>query len=346
MRRDLSNLRAAAYLLTKTELPFDLVSPVDELRRQITLEFDFRREARIMDTISSHLRDLRHSVSIPTSIPGLVRRQVLAMSFLDGSPLTAFADPNSEASRKLRSLPPIRRKAAKRMVLTRVSEAYGRMLLGEGLFHADGHPGNILVDGRGKIGLLDFGQAKQLSEGHRRALGVLIVALAERAKEGKGEGKGEGKERETREGRKGKREEGKEKNATINNTPLDPSSSNPSSQLPAWPTFKVPGTLKIPPAAEAWRNDVIRQLLLQGDSVRGRIGDLISNGPRNNSLLSNIMGRNVKHERTALGHPVSDVDLRVSKALEDLGIETSRDDVTTRAMLAKGMFDTIGRVRQ
>jgi predicted unusual protein kinase regulating ubiquinone biosynthesis (AarF/ABC1/UbiB family) len=30
-------------------------------------------------------------------------------------------------------------------ILSRVSEAYGRMMLYEGLFQADGHPGNILV---------------------------------------------------------------------------------------------------------------------------------------------------------------------------------------------------------
>ena len=31
------------------------------------------------------------------------------------------------------------------LILSRVSEAYGRMMLYEGLFQADGHPGNILV---------------------------------------------------------------------------------------------------------------------------------------------------------------------------------------------------------
>lgn len=41
--------------------------------------------------------------------------------------------------------------AAKR-ILSRVSEAYGRMLLLDGLFQADGHPGNILVMKGGKVG--------------------------------------------------------------------------------------------------------------------------------------------------------------------------------------------------
>ena len=31
------------------------------------------------------------------------------------------------------------------MIMSHVSEAYGRMLLLDGLFQADGHPGNILV---------------------------------------------------------------------------------------------------------------------------------------------------------------------------------------------------------
>lgn len=43
MTLDLKNIRAAAYYLSKTELKFDLVSAVDELNKQIKLEFDFTR---------------------------------------------------------------------------------------------------------------------------------------------------------------------------------------------------------------------------------------------------------------------------------------------------------------
>ena len=37
-------------------MKFDLVSPVDELARQIRLEFDFLHEARTMDAISQNLK--------------------------------------------------------------------------------------------------------------------------------------------------------------------------------------------------------------------------------------------------------------------------------------------------
>ena len=43
MARDLVNIRSAAAFLSKTEIKFDLVSAVDELSKQVRLEFDFTR---------------------------------------------------------------------------------------------------------------------------------------------------------------------------------------------------------------------------------------------------------------------------------------------------------------
>jgi predicted unusual protein kinase regulating ubiquinone biosynthesis (AarF/ABC1/UbiB family) len=51
------------------------------------------------------------------------------------------------------------------------------MILGEGLFQADGHPGNILVQEGGRIALLDYGQSKQLEDGDKWAFADLIVAM-------------------------------------------------------------------------------------------------------------------------------------------------------------------------
>lgn len=56
MALDLGNVKAAAQFLQKTEIKFDLTSAVVELAKQIKLEFDFEREARIMDDISTQLQ--------------------------------------------------------------------------------------------------------------------------------------------------------------------------------------------------------------------------------------------------------------------------------------------------
>lgn len=53
---DLRNLRAAAGYLERTELKFDLTSAVEELQRQIGLEFDFLREARVMVSTGHNLK--------------------------------------------------------------------------------------------------------------------------------------------------------------------------------------------------------------------------------------------------------------------------------------------------
>lgn len=66
---------------------------------------------------------------------------------------------------------------AARLILSQVSQAYGLMILGEGLFQADGHPGNILVQRGGRVALLDYGQSKQLEEKEKLAFADLILAM-------------------------------------------------------------------------------------------------------------------------------------------------------------------------
>lgn len=46
---------------------------------------------------------------------------------------------------RIEKLSPLQRRLGIKRILSAVSEAYGRMMLYEGLFQADGHPGNILV---------------------------------------------------------------------------------------------------------------------------------------------------------------------------------------------------------
>lgn len=74
-------------------------------------------------------------------------------------------------------LPPWSFPQAARLILSQVSHAYGLMILGEGLFQADGHPGNILVQQGGRVALLDYGQSKQLEERDKLAFADLILAM-------------------------------------------------------------------------------------------------------------------------------------------------------------------------
>ena len=46
-----------------------------------------------------------------------------------------------------------------------------------GVFNGDPHPGNILLAPDGRLGLIDYGQTKRISEEVRRAYAKLIVAI-------------------------------------------------------------------------------------------------------------------------------------------------------------------------
>ena len=123
-----------------------------------------------MDTIAGHLADLADDLTVPRSVPGLVTRRVLTMGFVDGDSITRVKS-------RVARLPAAARRAAAKRVLARVARGYGAMMLREGLFQADSHPGNILVRKRGKVALLDYGQSKQLPEADRLAFARLILTM-------------------------------------------------------------------------------------------------------------------------------------------------------------------------
>ena len=67
-----------------------------------------------------------------------------------------------------------------RKLLTALTNVFGRTILETGFFHADPHPGNLFVLDDGSIGLIDFGQVKQISGRNRETLAKVMIALDER----------------------------------------------------------------------------------------------------------------------------------------------------------------------
>jgi aarF domain-containing kinase len=68
-------------------------------------------------------------------------------------------------------------------IMETLLEAHGKQILVDGYFNADPHPGNFLLLENNKIGLIDYGQVKQLSEQERFFIAKVIVALANKEKD-------------------------------------------------------------------------------------------------------------------------------------------------------------------
>ncbi|XP_077253038.1 uncharacterized protein LOC143892357 isoform X2 [Tasmannia lanceolata] len=145
---------------------------------KVGYEFDFLREAEAMERIKHflHANNKKPPVLVPHVIHDMVTRRVLVMEFIDGIPILNLGDEMAK-----RGINPGGKMAAvaKQNILKNLTLAYGQMILKSGFFHADPHPGNILICKDSEVALLDYGQVKHLPDNLRLGYANLILALAE-----------------------------------------------------------------------------------------------------------------------------------------------------------------------
>jgi ubiquinone biosynthesis protein len=124
-------------------------------------ELDLRIEAQNMTAVAAAPR--QGGLQVPAPYQPYCGEQVLVMQYLDGRQLTTAAP----------GLPADSRAALARDLL---DSLLGQVML-DGIFHADPHPGNILLLGDGHLGLLDWGAVGRIDAGLRGALQRLLLAL-------------------------------------------------------------------------------------------------------------------------------------------------------------------------
>jgi predicted unusual protein kinase regulating ubiquinone biosynthesis (AarF/ABC1/UbiB family) len=130
---------------------------VSEFAKRIEEEMDFREEARYATTIRNNFAD-DPRVLIPTVVDDLTRRRVLVLEFVEGTRVDRLQERIAGGDIDIWR------------VLGTIVEVYIRMMLVHGIFHADPHPGNLLVSPDGRIILLDFGMVVRVDADTRRRL--------------------------------------------------------------------------------------------------------------------------------------------------------------------------------
>ncbi|KAH8486768.1 hypothetical protein H0E87_025685 [Populus deltoides] len=178
MMTDIYNLQAFALYMQKTDIKFDLYSVTKEMEKQIGYEFDFKREANAMERIRQFLYENNKAspVIVPRVLKDMVSRRALMMEYIDGTPILNLGD--EIAKRGINPGGKIAA-AAKQNILKSLTLAYGQMILKSGFFHADPHPGNILICKGSKVALLDYGQVKDLPDKLRLGYANLVLAIAD-----------------------------------------------------------------------------------------------------------------------------------------------------------------------
>lgn len=168
MAKDISIMRSLARRLggfIGADQFLDLQSVVDELWLSFREETDFLVEARNLEEFRRNNAGCKF-LDCPKPYPALCTRHVVVMDYIEGIPiddtveLTAAGYDCAEIGEKL-------------------MDNYTAQMLDDGFFHADPHPGNLVVSGN-KIVYMDLGIMGRLNSGDRRCVSQMVEAVARR----------------------------------------------------------------------------------------------------------------------------------------------------------------------
>jgi predicted unusual protein kinase regulating ubiquinone biosynthesis (AarF/ABC1/UbiB family) len=136
---------------------------LDEFEKRVADEMDFRQEARYAQAVRRNFAS-SPLIRIPEVIDAYTRQRALVLEFIDGRRVDQLGDWISSGKVKPDD------------VLRSVMELYVQMMMVDGLFHADPHPGNVFVDTQGRVTLLDFGMVVEVPVETRRTLVQTVFA--------------------------------------------------------------------------------------------------------------------------------------------------------------------------
>jgi ubiquinone biosynthesis protein len=137
---------------------------VAEFRRVVRRELDFLREQRHMDRFARDFAG-NSTVHIPRAYPALCTGRVLVMELVEGIKLSETERLRAEGF----DLNEVARCGA---------NLYLEMIFVNSFYHADPHPGNVVLMDKNVIGLLDFGMVGRIDDRLHEDIEELLMALA------------------------------------------------------------------------------------------------------------------------------------------------------------------------
>ena len=166
--RDMETMQEVAEFLdrhTESGRRVGLTRMVSELRASLLRELDYRLEAQNMRSIGDNLSRFSRVV-VPRPIDGYSTARVLTMDYIPGQKITAvnhvvLADAHAGE------------------LADELFRAYLHQVILDGIFHADPHPGNVLLTVDNRIALLDLGMVSRLSPDLQDELLHFLLAVAD-----------------------------------------------------------------------------------------------------------------------------------------------------------------------
>jgi predicted unusual protein kinase regulating ubiquinone biosynthesis (AarF/ABC1/UbiB family) len=168
VKKDLDALEEVAALFDRfsgASRNVDAGRLLQELRRSLIAELDYREEAQNLVTRAGQLRDFELIV-VPLPVENYTTARVLTMDHVEGVKITAVS--------------PVERTEVDGSALAdELFRAYLQQILVDGVFHADPHPGNVLLTPDHRLALVDLGMVGRLSTVAQEQLFKMMLAISE-----------------------------------------------------------------------------------------------------------------------------------------------------------------------
>ncbi len=164
---DLSLIREFVKLTENYFIKNGILNPleiVDTFSKSLQNELDYTIEARNLD----HFRALYSSdknLYIPKPYRDLTTRKILTVEFVSGCRVSDLETMESWGIHP-------------KDIAKKGLDIYLHQIFDVGIFHADPHPGNILVKPNGQIALIDFGLTGKLMQSQKYAFAGVFISLA------------------------------------------------------------------------------------------------------------------------------------------------------------------------
>jgi len=124
---------------------FSLQTLADEFDKTIREEMDYGREAEMLEEISANFAD-QPRIRMPEVDETRSTSRVLTMEYVPGTKITDLDELDD-------------RHLDRTELAETLQEAYLQMIIEDGVFHADPHPGNLAVQDDGTLVFYDFGMS-------------------------------------------------------------------------------------------------------------------------------------------------------------------------------------------
>jgi ubiquinone biosynthesis protein len=138
---------------------------VSQLSRSLKRELSFTQEHSNLIMLREALEGMP-GIRIPETFASHSSARVLTMSMLTGESINEASNPDKFSD------------AQREQLARRIADLYVEMIFVKGLYHADPHPGNILIESDGALGLLDFGMVGRIDDSLRDNIEEMLWALS------------------------------------------------------------------------------------------------------------------------------------------------------------------------